>query len=88
VRGIPASFEAIHFVGWKYHPSQPKPKPRGSQTINLRDVVGLDPLTGEPVGDQSKVQEVLAQLKRRKEMENGEGSDFLSEEDHQEKKKS
>lgn len=29
---IPATFQIIYMIGWKPHPSQPKPKTRGSAT--------------------------------------------------------
>lgn len=33
---VPATFEFIHFLGWKYHESQQKPKKRGSADFSLK----------------------------------------------------
>ena len=33
---VPATFELIHFLGWKYHDSQQKPKKRGSAEFSLK----------------------------------------------------
>ncbi|KRW99146.1 hypothetical protein PPERSA_07389 [Pseudocohnilembus persalinus] len=35
---VQASFEIIHFTGWKYHESQAKPKDRGSAEFNMKDL--------------------------------------------------
>eukprot|EP00126_Sphaerothecum_destruens_P007886 Sdes_comp20023_c0_seq2m12753 len=35
---IPASFDVIYFIGWKSHPDQPKPAPRGSGTKSFLDI--------------------------------------------------
>ncbi|UYV66199.1 hypothetical protein LAZ67_4000679 [Cordylochernes scorpioides] len=35
---IPATFEILYFIGWKPHPSQPKPLQRGSAQISLKDI--------------------------------------------------
>lgn len=35
---IPATFEFINFMGWKYHESQQKPKKRGSAEFSLKDL--------------------------------------------------
>eukprot|EP01015_Nassula_variabilis_P027922 TRINITY_DN5780_c0_g1_i8.p2 TRINITY_DN5780_c0_g1~~TRINITY_DN5780_c0_g1_i8.p2 ORF type:complete len:101 (+),score=37.37 TRINITY_DN5780_c0_g1_i8:17-319(+) len=32
------SFQLIHFIGWKYHESQAKPKKRGSAEFSLKDL--------------------------------------------------
>ncbi|VBB83629.1 Putative Methyltransferase [Podospora comata] len=37
---LPATFRVIHMIGWKEGGDQPKPLPRGSGEINLRDVLG------------------------------------------------
>jgi len=53
---VPATFDVIFFIGWAPHKSQPKPKPRGSQTHSLAefaggsgsdDTRGSDPLSGK-----------------------------------------
>lgn len=35
---ILATFEVGSFISWKFHPSQPKPKQRGSAEVNLKDI--------------------------------------------------
>ncbi|KAI9096644.1 S-adenosyl-L-methionine-dependent methyltransferase [Phlyctochytrium arcticum] len=35
---IPATFQVIYMIGWKPDPSQPKPLPRGSGQISLKDL--------------------------------------------------
>ncbi|KAF8313404.1 S-adenosyl-L-methionine-dependent methyltransferase [Clavulina sp. PMI_390] len=37
--GIPATFQIIFMIGWKPGPNQPKPLPRGSGELNLKDVL-------------------------------------------------
>lgn len=41
---IPATFQIYYFIGWKPHPSQPKPAKRGSATISFKDIPNLDKL--------------------------------------------
>jgi len=36
---IPATFRIIHMIGWRESPQQPKPLPRGSGEINLKDIL-------------------------------------------------
>ncbi|ORX99931.1 S-adenosyl-L-methionine-dependent methyltransferase [Basidiobolus meristosporus CBS 931.73] len=36
---IPATFQILYMIGWKPDPTQPKPKPRGSATTSLKDVL-------------------------------------------------
>lgn len=36
--GVTATFQIIYFVGWKPCPSQPKPLPRGSADVSLKDL--------------------------------------------------
>jgi NADH dehydrogenase [ubiquinone] 1 alpha subcomplex assembly factor 5 len=35
---IPASFQIIYMIGWTPHPSQPRPKPRGSATHSFAEI--------------------------------------------------
>lgn len=44
-QGVPATFQVIHFIGWKPHPSQPKPLERGSGQISFKDLHRLDEFT-------------------------------------------
>ncbi|XP_075214802.1 arginine-hydroxylase NDUFAF5, mitochondrial isoform X2 [Lycorma delicatula] len=44
---IPATFQVIYLVGWKPHPSQPKPLERGSGKISLKDIHRLDKIAKE-----------------------------------------
>lgn len=39
---IRATFKMINFIAWKPDPSQPKPIPRGSGEISLKDIENLD----------------------------------------------
>jgi NADH dehydrogenase [ubiquinone] 1 alpha subcomplex assembly factor 5 len=39
---IPATFQIYFFIGWKPHPSQPKPMARGSANFSLKDIKDLD----------------------------------------------
>lgn len=41
-RGIPATFQILYMIGWKPDPSQPKPLPRGSGKISIKDIGELD----------------------------------------------
>ncbi|KAL2116410.1 hypothetical protein VTJ04DRAFT_8578 [Mycothermus thermophilus] len=36
---VPATFRIIHMIGWKEGENQPKPLPRGSGEVNLKDVL-------------------------------------------------
>lgn len=36
--GVSATFQFIHFVGWKPGPNQPKPLPRGSANASFKDL--------------------------------------------------
>ncbi|KAJ1961574.1 hypothetical protein IWQ62_003816 [Dispira parvispora] len=36
---VPATFQIIFLIGWKPHSSQPQPKPRGSATTSLKDIL-------------------------------------------------
>ncbi|XP_050541848.1 arginine-hydroxylase NDUFAF5, mitochondrial [Daktulosphaira vitifoliae] len=40
--GIPATFQIMYMIGWKPDPSQPKPSPRGSGQISIKDIDQLD----------------------------------------------
>lgn len=39
---IPATFQIISFIAWKPDSSQPKPLPRGSGQVSLKDIHKLD----------------------------------------------
>lgn len=39
---IPATFQIIYMLGWKPDASQPKPLPRGSGEMSLKDLYRLD----------------------------------------------
>lgn len=41
-KGIPATFQILYMIGWKPDPSQPKPLPRGSGKISIKDIGDLD----------------------------------------------
>lgn len=41
-KGIPATFQVLYMIGWKPDPSQPKPLPRGSGQISIKDIGNLD----------------------------------------------
>ncbi|XP_025412745.1 arginine-hydroxylase NDUFAF5, mitochondrial [Sipha flava] len=41
-QGIPATFQILYMIGWKPDPSQPKPLPRGSGQISIKDIGKLD----------------------------------------------
>ncbi|PFH57506.1 hypothetical protein XA68_14989 [Ophiocordyceps unilateralis] len=36
---IPATFRIIYMIGWREDPNQPKPLPRGSGDVNLKDIL-------------------------------------------------
>ncbi|KAL2265219.1 hypothetical protein VTJ83DRAFT_6319 [Remersonia thermophila] len=36
---VPATFRIIHMIGWKESENQPKPLPRGSGEVNLKDIL-------------------------------------------------
>lgn len=35
---VPATFQMLHFIGWKPDKSQAQPAPRGSATASLKDI--------------------------------------------------
>ena len=35
---VPATFQLLHFIGWKPDKSQAQPAPRGSATASLKDL--------------------------------------------------
>lgn len=37
---IPATFRLIYMIGWKEGKNQPKPLPRGSGQVNIKDILG------------------------------------------------
>lgn len=37
-KSIPATFQIIYMIGWKPHPYQPKPLPRGSAQKSFKDL--------------------------------------------------
>lgn len=39
---IPSTFQIIYLLGWKPHPSQPKPLQRGTGQVSLKDLHKLD----------------------------------------------
>jgi NADH dehydrogenase [ubiquinone] 1 alpha subcomplex assembly factor 5 len=39
---VPATFQIIYMLGWKPDASQPKPLPRGSGEMSLKDLYKLD----------------------------------------------
>lgn len=41
-KGIPATFQILFMIGWKPDPSQPKPLPRGSGQISIKDIGDLE----------------------------------------------
>ncbi|XP_075988666.1 arginine-hydroxylase NDUFAF5, mitochondrial [Anticarsia gemmatalis] len=51
MRGVPATYQIINFLGWKPDPSQPKPMERGSGQLSLKDLHRID----EIVQDTKKV---------------------------------
>ncbi|XP_074660535.1 arginine-hydroxylase NDUFAF5, mitochondrial-like [Tubulanus polymorphus] len=44
---IPATFEVIHFIGWKPHPSQAKPAKRGSGQMSIKDLGEFEKIAKE-----------------------------------------
>ncbi len=40
---VPARFDLLFLTGWKPHPSQPRPRPRGSATVDLAALLGRKP---------------------------------------------
>src|SRR5699024_10072588 len=38
---VPATFQVFYFIGWKPHPSQPKPLRPGSADFSLKDIAHL-----------------------------------------------
>lgn len=53
-QGVPATFQVIYFVGWRPHPSQPKPAQRGSGQISLKDLENFEELTKKLEIDSEK----------------------------------
>ncbi|CAB3257540.1 unnamed protein product [Arctia plantaginis] len=51
IRGVPATYEIINFLGWKPDPSQPKPIERGSGQVSLKNLHRID----EIIQDVKKV---------------------------------
>ncbi|KAI9136449.1 S-adenosyl-L-methionine-dependent methyltransferase [Paraphysoderma sedebokerense] len=43
---IPATFQILYMIGWKPHQSQPQPKPRGSATVSIKEVLEQSPNLG------------------------------------------
>lgn len=41
-KGVPATFQVFYLIGWKPDPSQPKPLPRGSGEVSLKDLHKID----------------------------------------------
>lgn len=54
---IPATFQIIYMLGWKPDASQPKPLPRGSGEMSLKDLYRLDEVISKtkemPLDDQT-----------------------------------
>ncbi|KAK7866434.1 hypothetical protein R5R35_008961 [Gryllus longicercus] len=44
---VPATFQIIYLLGWKPDASQPKPLPRGSGEVSLKDLYRLDEIVAE-----------------------------------------
>ncbi|XP_066999611.2 arginine-hydroxylase NDUFAF5, mitochondrial [Anabrus simplex] len=44
---VPATFQIIYMLGWKPDASQPKPLPRGSGEVSLKDLYRLDEIVAE-----------------------------------------
>lgn len=44
---VPATFQIIYMIGWKPDASQPKPLPRGSGEVSLKDLYKLDQIISE-----------------------------------------
>lgn len=40
--GVRATFEFVHFIGWKPGPNQPQPLERGSATVSFKDLAKLN----------------------------------------------
>lgn len=61
---IPATFQIIYMLGWKPDASQPKPLPRGSGEMSLKDLYRLD----EVISKTNKISsdDQRAQLKKKK----------------------
>ncbi|KOB66347.1 putative methyltransferase C20orf7-like protein, mitochondrial [Operophtera brumata] len=51
-RGVPATYQIIHFLGWKPDSSQPRALQRGSGQVSLKDLHKID----EIIQDKTKVQ--------------------------------
>ncbi|XP_022824267.1 arginine-hydroxylase NDUFAF5, mitochondrial [Spodoptera litura] len=48
VRGVPATYQIINFLGWKPDPSQPIPKERGTGQVSLKDLHRIDKIIDTP----------------------------------------
>lgn len=44
---VPATYQIFYFIGWKPHPSQPKPSKRGSANFSLKDIENLEKIVKE-----------------------------------------
>lgn len=44
---VPATFQIINMLGWKPHPSQPKPMKRGTGDVSLKNLYKLDEIIKE-----------------------------------------
>jgi NADH dehydrogenase [ubiquinone] 1 alpha subcomplex assembly factor 5 len=61
---IPATFELVHFIGWKEHPDQRKPLARGTRGIDIKtlaeevDDSDMEQIEIKEVDDQVKVKNI------------------------------
>ncbi|XP_045182621.2 arginine-hydroxylase NDUFAF5, mitochondrial-like [Mercenaria mercenaria] len=53
-QGVPATYQVIYFIGWRPHPSQPKPAQRGSGQISLKDLENFEELANKLSEDTDK----------------------------------
>ncbi|KAI7690148.1 hypothetical protein SSS_09048 [Sarcoptes scabiei] len=53
MNGIPATFQIFYFIGWKPHPSQPKPAKRGSASISIKEIPNLEKLFNHSDNDSA-----------------------------------
>lgn len=49
IRGVPATYQIINFLGWKPDPSQPKPMERGSGQVSLKDIHRIDEIAKDTI---------------------------------------
>ena len=47
-RGVPATYQIIHFLGWKPDPTQPQPIKRGTGQVSLKDLHRIDEIIENP----------------------------------------